>query len=99
MRISDLSSDVCSSDLSAASCSASIRSRSTGAIRGLASRILEDLEQPCRALAAADAHRDHGVLHAAALALDQRVADARSEERRVGKEYGSTCRSRWSPYA
>src|SRR3546814_18321749 len=23
---------------------------------------------------------------------------ARSEERRVGKECGSTCRSRWSPY-
>src|SRR3546814_13880202 len=22
----------------------------------------------------------------------------RSEERRVGKEWGSTCRSRWSPY-
>src|SRR3546814_16615461 len=24
--------------------------------------------------------------------------DIRSEERRVGKECGSTCRSRWSPY-
>src|SRR3546814_13597446 len=24
--------------------------------------------------------------------------DMRSEERRVGKECGSTCRSRWSPY-
>src|SRR3546814_20537297 len=24
--------------------------------------------------------------------------DQRSEERRVGKECGSTCRSRWSPY-
>src|SRR3546814_11649645 len=24
--------------------------------------------------------------------------DARSEERRVGKEWVSTCRSRWSPY-
>src|SRR3546814_10097690 len=24
--------------------------------------------------------------------------DCRSEERRVGKECGSTCRSRWSPY-
>ena len=27
-----------------------------------------------------------------------RVAIARSEERRVGKECQSTCRSRWSPY-
>src|SRR3546814_13412518 len=27
-----------------------------------------------------------------------RTADQRSEERRVGKECVSTCRSRWSPY-
>src|SRR3546814_18571288 len=27
-----------------------------------------------------------------------RVVQARSEERRVGKECVSTCRSRWSPY-
>src|SRR3546814_13189952 len=26
------------------------------------------------------------------------IADPRSEERRVGKECVSTCRSRWSPY-
>src|SRR3546814_12328748 len=26
-------------------------------------------------------------------------ADRRTEERRVGKEGGSTCRSRWSPYS
>src|SRR3546814_15477025 len=26
------------------------------------------------------------------------LARARSEERRVGRECGSTCRSRWSPY-
>src|SRR3546814_11632643 len=30
--------------------------------------------------------------------VDLAVADARSEERRVGKECVSTCRSRWSPY-
>src|SRR3546814_20960632 len=29
--------------------------------------------------------------------IDDRPADARSEERRVGKECDSTCRSRWSP--
>src|SRR3546814_20167314 len=28
----------------------------------------------------------------------KRQAEARSEERRVGKECVSTCRSRWSPY-
>src|SRR3546814_11554635 len=29
---------------------------------------------------------------------DHHALDARSEERRVGKECVSTCRSRWSPY-
>src|SRR3546814_5192604 len=29
---------------------------------------------------------------------NKRVSEARSEERRVGKECVSTCRSRWSPY-
>src|SRR3546814_7220301 len=30
--------------------------------------------------------------------VDARVGTLRSEERRVGKECVSTCRSRWSPY-
>src|SRR3546814_15322516 len=30
--------------------------------------------------------------------LQQQLRKARSEERRVGKECVSTCRSRWSPY-
>src|SRR3546814_1364999 len=30
--------------------------------------------------------------------VDGRVIQRRSEERRVGKECVSTCRSRWSPY-
>src|SRR3546814_13876429 len=32
------------------------------------------------------------------MTLDQLMAFTRSEERRVGKECVSTCRSRWSPY-
>src|SRR3546814_19460178 len=32
------------------------------------------------------------------LIKDGYLADIRSEERRVGKECVSTCRSRWSPY-
>src|SRR3546814_20259964 len=32
------------------------------------------------------------------LELDHDVCQKRSEERRVGKECVSTCRSRWSPY-
>src|SRR3546814_5205890 len=37
---------------------------------------------------------------AAVLEIEDRLAErlARSEERRVGKECVSTCRSRWSPY-
>src|SRR3546814_15194936 len=46
----------------------------------------------------------HGLLPAARAGGDPagagagRVAGARSEERRVGKECVSTCRSGWSPY-
>src|SRR3546814_20334236 len=32
------------------------------------------------------------------LRLKLRIVEIRSEERRVGKECVSTCRSRWSPY-
>src|SRR3546814_5051174 len=69
MRISDWSSDVCSSDLA--------RSRARGRAQGEVERA------PC----AADG--DRRLL---------RSAHDRSEERRVGKECVSTCRSRWSPY-
>jgi nitroreductase len=34
----------------------------------------------------------------AAIMGKPKAAAARSEERRVGKECGSSCRSRWSPY-
>src|SRR3546814_19674587 len=82
MRISDWSSDVCSSDLCW-----------TGTVDGL------DV-----ALSGRWAEWDCRIHRLAALALEQdgfrgAVADAvRSEERRVGKECVSTCRSRWSPY-
>src|SRR3546814_6786501 len=72
MRISDWSSDVCSSDLVAR----------RAILRRQAEHLATRGDQ--RALAAG---RD-------ADALDV----GRSEERRVGKECVSTCRSRWSPY-
>src|SRR3546814_4945999 len=68
MRISDWSSDVCSSDLAGntrrnrQSCAPSVRTRRK--------RPTSRTSTSCR----------------------------RSEERRVGKECVSTCRSRWSPY-
>src|SRR3546814_4372079 len=89
MRISDWSSDVCSSDLRApdvrclpttaqnarTEISRRLLSRDAGSLRhGLRDRIVE---------------RD---------AADRAARRTRSEERRVGKECVSTCRSRWSPY-
>src|SRR3546814_8726064 len=80
MRISDWSSDVCSSDL-----------------QDLAA--IEQVHQPT---GGGDQHIDAFIerldlithLHTAD---QQRHLEIRSEERRVGKECVSTCRSRWSP--
>src|SRR3546814_6556721 len=76
MRISDWSSDVCSSDLHDA---------------------LETYG------AGSGGSRNIGGSHEVYARLEASLADwhgkeARSEERRVGKECVSTCRSRWSPY-
>src|SRR3546814_4909013 len=92
MRISDWSSDVCSSDL---------RHFDPGHhflgygrdLDGLESTLVTARERPERLQAIAEAgHRkvreEFGNLHNV----------KRSEERRVGKECVSTCRSRWSPY-
>src|SRR3546814_9636605 len=84
MRISDWSSDVCSSDLTCL-LSPDLKS-SRKAIRLAGSLAVPYLELMADIiLARVGAAGD--VLH-----------HARSEERRVGKECVSTCRSRWSPY-
>src|SRR3546814_5205990 len=77
MRISDWSSDVCSSDLSPARRISPLQvTKSSGLISG---------NGKSRAPPAASS----------ACCFD---SSRRSEERRVGKECVSTCRSRWSPY-
>src|SRR3546814_12880279 len=101
MRISDWSSDVCSSDLrlgrhaadvdAGAADGAVADQRDLGAFLG--SR--DGGGEPGRSRA------DHGevvpaVGIVAGTAAIQHVR--RSEERRVGKECVSTCRTRWSPY-
>src|SRR3546814_2100098 len=91
MRISDWSSDVCSSDL---------RTRYPGAelwavfgagrdknVNTMTNRVAEDVD---RVMVVQSSH--FGSMGPADL------AQVRSEERRVGKECVSTCRSRWSPY-
>src|SRR3546814_17408469 len=100
MRISDWSSDVCSSDLE--------RERD-GAEPELEKPVAAPRLQVVVALrGGAGDQLDLPLVEAEALIggprlwLDRPVVgqeDAlRSEERRVGKECVSTCRSRWSPY-
>src|SRR3546814_13876857 len=110
MRISDWSSDVCSSDLHDAASAISRTLTWPPNVRQFGPRRPETHRLPNLAVAlhgqsfstpavtdnlvlsypAAEANSFNiGVLH---------TALARSEERRVGKECVSTCRSRWSPY-
>src|SRR3546814_13269709 len=98
MRISDWSSDVCSSDLDLIR-QLEEESKKPGAV----ARNEGDAE---KALAGA-AHRLEAIYqvpflaHAAMEPMNCTVhvqKDSRSEERRVGKESVSTCRSRWSTY-
>src|SRR3546814_19530936 len=104
MRISDWSSDVCSSDLHGPPVDrgradvghsardpdlhpAVPRHRRNPRVSpefGAGAQTRADAEMECRGGDAADPGR--------------KVQLFRSEERRVGKECVSTCRSRWSPY-
>src|SRR3546814_9397199 len=92
MRISDWSSDVCSSDLASAA-------RRGGRRRVVGGRA-HGRQQPDhlpRALAFDRVVR--GVIGPrVAPDAGKGAIPVRSEERRVGKECVSTCRSRWSPY-
>src|SRR3546814_1670777 len=80
MRISDWSSDVCSSDLQRRD-------------EILACRVLALGDRPGRRQG--NDVGMHGADFIDAVVIERR---GRSEERRVGKECVSTCRSRWSPY-
>src|SRR3546814_8075283 len=85
MRISDWSSDVCSSDLPAES---DCDRRWQGSARGRSGGAQGILGPWSHGHLAGQTDRGD---------LPPR-AGKRSEERRVGKECVSTCRSRWSPY-
>src|SRR3546814_5537134 len=77
MRISDWSSDVCSSDLPAG--------HDLPLPPAAAGLLVRDRREPAPGGAPCADPRN-------------RPSPRRSEERRVGKECVSTCRSRWSPY-
>src|SRR3546814_2537666 len=88
MRISDWSSDVCSSDLHGVQTRdvALDRTDAAVALELAGGRLEAQVEQLFLGLAQ--------LLHETG--VFERVE--RSEERRVGKECVRTCRSRWSPY-
>src|SRR3546814_4606583 len=82
MRISDWSSDVCSSDL--------LLEQTLKVFARLGVKLVEMTPPDMEAVTAAA----NVIISGEASALHAN----RSEERRVGKECVSTCRSRWSPY-
>src|SRR3546814_8696094 len=98
MRISDWSSDVCSSDLSWR-CRMKLRSVSGAALMQQRS-FLHHLFQvastkPCQWRQAPQTSASFRPIHI----YGRHIGSAkRSEERRVGKEGVRTCRSRWSPF-
>src|SRR3546814_20958221 len=118
MRISDWSSDVCSSDLAGRKLVGRHFEAEEGDLRAhillgrnavvlIAAKafggVVSDVGGERRLAHARTPREDHQVriMHAADLGVDagDTGGDARrSEERRVGKECVSTCRSRWSPY-
>src|SRR3546814_12076794 len=102
MRISDWSSDVCSSDLPGHSDIGQCRGRSPDL------QPPADLRRHPRGFAQRlDVERSQRCIHRANAAAGQQGIEetpwatghaARPEERRVGKECVSTCSTRWSPY-
>src|SRR3546814_7943402 len=88
MRISDWSSDVCSSDLATIYRGMDIgTAKPSRSEQASMPHHLLDIRDPAESYSAAEFQRDASLL----------IHQIRSEERRVGKECVSTCRSRWSP--
>src|SRR3546814_15639414 len=109
MRISDWSSDVCSSDLLDGVMAFGEACQAAG-VQPIVGTLLS-VARPGQRLAngaplidwlALYAQDDKGYDNLCALVsaahLGRPVEQDRSEERRVGKECVSTCRSRWAPY-
>src|SRR3546814_19730757 len=104
MRISDWSSDVCSSDLISSAgqhvavCdNGTLISMKRGA-HGKPAHLVHTAYTPPGAKALAVVTAESFVDPSPPPLEAPTITRRRSEERRVGKEWVSTCRSRWSPY-
>src|SRR3546814_14042953 len=99
MRISDWSSDVCSSDLccQVGADKSKGRARQFGEIHLATQRHAAGVDAQYFPPPAFTRHADDD-LTIKTTGAAERFINCRSEERRVGKECVSTCRSRWSPY-
>src|SRR3546814_14487787 len=97
MRISDWSSDVCSSDLSRRK---HIAEEARTKFHRQIARVRPGSHAFEIAKRVAVGTYNDGFIHAGNLAYLSLMTlfPFRSEERRVGKECVSTCRSRWAPY-
>src|SRR3546814_21163409 len=95
MRISDWSSDVCSSDLTIVG----LRSELHELMESAAGIYREDalLREACKKVAALRQRYRTLAIDDHSMVFNTQLFQARSEERRVGKECVSTCRYRWSP--
>src|SRR3546814_16015676 len=96
MRISDWSSDVCSSDLIKGIVQAERAARRPAARPDVTKRAVARLAE--RAPIASVAVETDAVTGEYVLLLARAAGPGRSEERRVGKECVMTCRSRWAPF-
>src|SRR3546814_16823561 len=100
MRISDWSSDVCSSDLLRLDARHFAQADRMDLPRGEVQRGVGAnlLSVPGLAVRHGPGRERVARPRHVFVADERQQACVRSEERRVGKECGSPCRSRWSPY-
>src|SRR3546814_15360617 len=104
MRISDWSSDVCSSDL-VVDAKGRVTGVTTTAVSTITRFTSSNQAVPAAGASVTLPHSlsavpfgQRWVMVCTTAELGYSVNDERSEERRVGKECDSTCRSGWSPY-
>src|SRR3546814_17530666 len=99
MRISDWSSDVCSSDLLDAKGAIKVDETNQSSVPSIyaVGDVTDRIQLTPVAIREGQAFAD-SVYGGQPTVVDYKNVPSRSEERRVGKECVGTCRSRWSPF-